>query len=163
MTVALRWRKAAIIFAESRSFVHYSLKKVLVLRSGDWRWFSRANGWVWSSNILVKFTIIYTLMLMVLMKITFAYNTIKRVFRNIISFEPQTRWAQHCSHSHYPSFWDEGAEAQGDPVICLRYIILIHNCNSNHISSILFPSKAYCIINCLEQNKLSFFNVKKKQ
>lgn len=118
---------------------------------------------VWSSNMFVKFTIIYTLMLMVLIKITFACNTVKRVFRNIISFQPHTQWAQHHSYSHYSSLWDEGAEAQGDHMICLRYIISIHNCKSNHISSILFPSKAYCIIICREQNKLFFFNGKKKQ
>ena len=41
--------------------------------------------WECVSNILVKFTIIYTLMLMVLMKITFAHGTFKRAFRNIIS------------------------------------------------------------------------------
>lgn len=76
---------------------------------------------VWNSTILVKFTIIYTSMLMILMKITFAYSTFKRVFRNIISFEPHTLWAQYCRSSHYPSFWDEGAEAQENEVISLWF------------------------------------------
>lgn len=114
------FKKNSHYICESEPFYTIHLRKYW-LKKCDWRWFTRANGGRVNSTILVKFTIMYTLMLMALMKITFAYSSFKRVFRNMSSFEPHTLWAQYCRYSHYPCFCHEGAETQENSEISLWF------------------------------------------
>ena len=124
-------------------FCHFSVQLSILC----WirRWFSRARE-VWTSNILVKFTIIYTLMVMVLMKITFAHSTFKRVLRNIISLNLLP--CELSTVSTVILLVSEMRELRHNKIkwyvigftifffFFCKILLLIHNCNSNRVTSV---------------------------